>query len=85
MEKSTLKKIIREVIRELEIKKSVNDSQFEFYRKKKRRIERKERVMMTASSNYWDKISGELGKCEEAEKTKLIEKYKKGLKYEINT
>lgn len=58
MEKTTLKKIIR-AVRDLEIKKSVNDSQFEFYNKKKRRIEHKERRMMTASSNFWDEISGE--------------------------
>lgn len=46
MEKTTLLKIIR-AVRELEIKKSKNDSRFEFYNKKKRRIERKERRMMT--------------------------------------
>lgn len=40
MEKTTLKKIIR-AVRELEIKKSVNDSQFKFYNKKRRRIERR--------------------------------------------
>lgn len=76
MEKNTLKKIIR-AVRELEIKMSKNDSQFEFYNKKKHRIERKERRMMTASSNFWDEISGKLDKCEEAKKTELIEKHKK--------
>lgn len=76
MKKTTLKKIIR-AVRELEVKKSRNDSQFEFYNKKKRRIERKERIMMTASSNYWDEISGELDKCGETKKVELIEKYKK--------
>lgn len=44
MEKTTLLKIIKEV-RNLEIKMSKNDSQFEFYWKKKHRIERKERRM----------------------------------------
>lgn len=44
MEKTTLKKIIR-AVRDLEIRKSKNDSQFEFYNKKKHRIERKERRM----------------------------------------
>lgn len=41
MEKTTLKKIIK-AVRDLEVKKSVNDSQFEFYNKKKHRIEREE-------------------------------------------
>lgn len=41
MEKTTLKKIIG-AVRELEVKKSRNDSQFEFYWKKKHKIERKE-------------------------------------------
>lgn len=36
MEKTTLLKIIR-AVRDLEVKKSVNDSQFEFYSKKKKR------------------------------------------------
>ena len=44
MEKTTLKKIIG-AVRNLEVKKSKNDSQFEFYNKKKHRIERKERRM----------------------------------------
>lgn len=44
MEKTTLKKIIR-AVRDLEVKKSRNDSQFEFYWKKKHRIERKEKRM----------------------------------------
>lgn len=50
MEKTTLKKIIT-VVRQLEIKKSINDSQFEFYNKKRRRIERKERRMMIEKSS----------------------------------
>lgn len=50
MEKTTLKKIIR-AVRELEIKKSVNDSQFEFYWKKKHRIERKERRIIEEETN----------------------------------
>lgn len=45
MEKITLKKIIG-AVRDLEVKKSVNDSQFEFYNKKKHRIERKEKRMI---------------------------------------
>lgn len=45
MEKTTLLKIIR-AVRDLEVKKSKNDSQFEFYNKKKHRIERKERRMI---------------------------------------
>lgn len=45
MEKSTLKKIIRSV-RELEIKKSKNNTQFNFYWKKKARIEYKEKRMI---------------------------------------
>lgn len=44
MEKTTLKKIIG-AVRELEIKKSVNDSQLEFYNKKKRRIEHKSKQL----------------------------------------
>lgn len=35
MEKTTLKKIIT-AVRQLEIKKNINDSQFEFYSKKKK-------------------------------------------------
>lgn len=50
MEKTTLKKIIR-AVRELEVKKSRNDSQFEFYNKKKRRIERKERRMIKKTND----------------------------------
>lgn len=50
MEKTTLKKIIT-AVRQLEIKKSINDSQFEFYNKKRRRIERKERRMIEKSSD----------------------------------
>lgn len=49
MEKNTLKKIIA-AVRQLEIEKSVNDSQFEFYNKKRRRIERKERRMIKNSN-----------------------------------
>ncbi len=45
MEKTTLKKIIR-AVRDLEVKKSRNDSQFEFYNKKKHRIEKKEKRMI---------------------------------------
>ena len=44
MEKTTLLKIIREV-RNLEVRKSKNDSQFKFYWKKKHKIERKEKRM----------------------------------------
>lgn len=44
MEKTTLLKIIK-TVRELEIKKSKNDSQFKFYNKKRRRIESKKRKM----------------------------------------
>lgn len=51
MEKTTLKKIIT-VVRQLEIKKSVNDSQFEFYSKKKRRIEHKQRAMQNEIINF---------------------------------
>lgn len=50
MEKTTLKKIIK-AVRELEIKKSRNDSQFEFYQKKKRRIEKKEKRMIEENDN----------------------------------
>lgn len=51
MEKNTLKKIIT-VVRQLEIKKSVNDSQFEFYSKKIRRIGRKEKAMQNEIINF---------------------------------
>ena len=50
MEKITLEKIIG-AVRDLEIRKSKNDSQFEFYNKKKHRIERKERIMGTKITN----------------------------------
>lgn len=50
MEKSTLKKIIG-AVRELEIKESKNNSQFNFYWKKKARIERKEKRMIEVGSN----------------------------------
>lgn len=73
MEKTTLKKIIK-AVRELEIKESRNDSQFEFYNKKKRRIEHKERTLLNKANNFWDKISGELDKCDEAKKAELREK-----------
>lgn len=55
MKKETLKKIIREV-RLLEIKKSRNDSQFEFYSKKKHRIERKERRMTEKTNDSKEAI-----------------------------
>lgn len=55
MKKSTLLKIIR-AVRELEVKKSKNDSQFEFYQKKKRRIERKERRALEKSNNIKEAI-----------------------------
>lgn len=51
MEKSTLKKIIR-AVRQLEIEKSVNDSQFEFCNKKRRRIERKMSEKASNSKKY---------------------------------
>lgn len=44
MEKTTLLKIIR-AVRDLEVKKSKNDSQFDFYWKKKNKIECKEKRM----------------------------------------
>lgn len=50
MEKTTLKKIIK-AVRDLEIKKSVNDSQFEFYSKKRKRIERKEKRMIEETND----------------------------------
>lgn len=53
MEKTTLKKIIT-VVRQLEIKKSINDSQFEFYSKKKRRIEHKQRAMQNEIINFFE-------------------------------
>lgn len=49
MEKTTLKKIIG-AVRELKIKKNVNDSQFEFYNKKRHRIERKEKRMIAINN-----------------------------------
>lgn len=54
MEK-TVKKIIK-AVRNLEIKKSVNDSQFEFYQKKKRRIERKEKRMIEETNDSKEAI-----------------------------
>lgn len=53
MEKTTLKKIIT-AVRQLEIKKSVNDSQFEFYSKKIERIEHKQRVMEDEIINFFE-------------------------------
>lgn len=50
MEKTTLKKIIR-AVRELEIKMSKNDSQFEFYNKKKKRIEYKRDILRIEYNN----------------------------------
>lgn len=55
MEKTTLKKIIT-AVRQLEIKKSVNDSQFEFYSKKKRRIEKKGRMIKNLNCTAKEKI-----------------------------
>nr|DAE43966.1 MAG TPA: hypothetical protein [Caudoviricetes sp.] len=66
MEKTTLLKIIR-AVRELEIRKSKNDSQFEFYQKKKRRIERKEKRMIENSTKeaveYYKKNKETLDFC----------------------
>ena len=76
MEKTPLKKIIR-AVRELEVKKSVNDSQFEFYWKKKRKIERKEKRMIEETSNkealeYYKKNKKTLDLCYEfIDKTNL--------------
>lgn len=53
MEKTTLKKIIT-AVRQLEIKKSVNDSQFEFYSKKRRRIEHKQRIIRNEIINFFE-------------------------------
>ena len=55
MEKTVLKKIIK-AVRDLEIKKSINDSQFEFYQKKKRRIERKEKRMTEETNDSKEAI-----------------------------
>lgn len=55
MEKTTLLKIIR-AVRDLEVKKSRNDSQFEFYNKKKHRIERKERRMIKETNRTAEEI-----------------------------
>lgn len=74
MEKTTLKKIIK-AVRELEIKKSRNNSQFEFYKKKKRRIEHKERALWNKADDFWNDIKEELNKCnDEAKKAELKEK-----------
>lgn len=56
MEKTTLKKIIT-AVRQLEIKKSVNDSQFEFCSKKRRRIEHKQRVIRDEIINFFENNS----------------------------
>lgn len=61
MRKTTLKKIIK-AVRELEIKMSKNDSQFEFYSKKRNRILRKERRMITKEKNYDNKEAVEFYK-----------------------
>lgn len=50
MKKTTLKKIIK-AVRELEIKMSKNNTQFDFYWKKKHKIERKEKRMIEETSN----------------------------------
>lgn len=55
MEKETLKKIIR-AVRDLEVKKSRNDSQFEFYWKKKHKIERKEKRMIEETNDSKEAI-----------------------------
>lgn len=55
MEKTVLKKIIK-AVRDLEVKKSVNDSQFEFYNKKRRRIERKEKRMIEETNDSKEAI-----------------------------
>lgn len=55
MEKTTLKKIIG-AVRELEIKKSVNNSQFEFYWKKKHKIECKEKRMIEETNDSKEAI-----------------------------
>lgn len=71
MEKTTLRKIIK-AVRELEIKKSKNDSQFEFYNKKKHRIERKEKRMIEETNgskkeaiNYYKNNKETLNFCYE--------------------
>lgn len=79
MEKTTLKKIIR-AVRDLEVKKSKNDSQFEFYNKKKRRIEYKERKLINESMDYWYNNKYD----DETEKTELEEKFKKLRNDKIN-
>ena len=55
MDKTTLGKIIG-AVRDLEIRKSKNDSQFEFYNKKKRRIEHKSTIMRYELNNLWNKM-----------------------------
>ena len=67
MEKTTLGKIIG-AVRDLEIRKSKNDSRFKFYNKKKKRIEHKGRTLWNKADDFWNKISGELDKCDEAKK-----------------
>lgn len=51
MEKTTLKKIIR-AVRDLEVKESENYSQFEFYWKKKHKIEGKEKRIIEETNDY---------------------------------
>lgn len=71
MEKTTLKKIIG-AVRQLEIKMSKNDSQFEFYQKKKR-IEHEEIKLINESMYFWKN-----NKCDdETKRAELEEKYKK--------
>lgn len=55
MEKTTLKKIIG-AVRDLEVKKSRNDSQFEFYWKKKHKIERREKRMAEEPNSTAEEI-----------------------------
>lgn len=76
MEKSTLKKIIK-AVRELEIKKSLNDSKFEFYRKKKHRIERKERRSIEKLDSIWDEMNDNFEKYEKSKIEELKAKYEK--------
>lgn len=74
MEKTTLRKIIK-AVRELKIKESRNDSQFEFYNKKRRRIEHKERTLWNKADDFWNDVKEELNKCnDEAKKAELREK-----------
>lgn len=76
MEKSTLKKIIG-AVRELEMKKSVNDSQFEFYKKKKRRIEGKEERAIEELRSIRNEMSDNSEKYEKSKIEELKAKYEK--------